>query len=46
MCEKCIELEAKINHYRDFTKQRFDPLTEQRIKELIAELERQKEAMH
>jgi hypothetical protein len=29
-----------------FLQQRFDPLTEERIKAMIAELEQRKEAMH
>jgi hypothetical protein len=46
MCEQCVELETKITHYRTFLRQGFDPLTEHRIKELIADLERQKHFMH
>jgi hypothetical protein len=41
MCEQC-----EILHYRGFLQQRFDPLTEQRIKELIADLEQRKATMH
>jgi hypothetical protein len=46
MCEQCQTLQKQILHYRQFLKQRFDPLTEQRIKATIAELEQRKEAMH
>jgi hypothetical protein len=46
MCDECDKLAEKISHYRLFLNNRFDPLTEERIKALIAELERQKETMH
>jgi cell division protein ZapA (FtsZ GTPase activity inhibitor) len=46
MCDQCQQLEAKILHFRQFLRQRFDPLTEERIKAMIAELEQRKEAMH
>jgi hypothetical protein len=39
MCDQC-------NHLREFLKQRFDPLTEERIKAMIADLEQRKGAMH
>ncbi len=43
MCAKCDDLQKQISHYRSFLRQRFDPLTESRIKETIADLERQKD---
>ena len=46
MCERCEELQKTISRYRELLRQRFDPLTESRIKELITDLERQKDAMH
>ena len=46
MCDQCDKLKEKIAHYRVFLNQRFDTLTEERIKALIADLERQKAAMH
>lgn len=46
MCDHCDKLEEKISHYRLFLNQRFDPLTEERIRALIADLERQRETMH
>jgi hypothetical protein len=46
MCDQCDRLKEQISHYRRFLNQRFDVLTEERIKDLIAGLERQKEAMH
>ena len=45
MCDQCDKLEEKISHYRLFLNQRFDPLTEDRTRALIADLERQKETM-
>jgi hypothetical protein len=46
MCDECDKLQASISHYKEFLKQRFDPLTEARIKSVIAELERRKAALH
>jgi len=46
MCLECQEIEKQIAHYRRFLQQRFDVLTETRIQELIADLQRQKDAMH
>jgi hypothetical protein len=47
MCNKCAELDKKIAHFRRFvTGYLFDPLTDERIKGLIRDLERQKQALH
>jgi hypothetical protein len=46
MCNECDKLQEVISHYRQFLEQRFDPLTEQRIKNVIADLERRKAALH
>jgi hypothetical protein len=46
MCEECEKLQGKITHYRQLLKQRFDHLTEERMKQLIADLERRKKAIH
>jgi hypothetical protein len=46
MCEECEKVQRKITRYRQFLKQRFDPLTEERMKQLVADLERRKKAMH
>jgi hypothetical protein len=46
MCGQCSKIQEQILHYRGFLKQPFDPLTEQRIKEAIKELEQRKEDMH
>ena len=46
MCEECVKLENKIAHYQRFLKQRYDPLTEERIKQAVQELEQQKASLH
>lgn len=46
MCDECNDLDRRILHYRTFLKQRFDVLTEERIQELIADLEQEKTAKH
>jgi hypothetical protein len=38
MCDQCGKLKEKISHYRVFLNQRFDALTEEQIKALIADL--------
>jgi hypothetical protein len=46
MCEKCIELDKKIAHYRRFENIGLDPLTTDRIKRLIDDIQRIRNAMH
>jgi hypothetical protein len=46
MCEKCRQLEQKIEHCRKFVMQGFNKLTADRINELIRDLQRQKAQMH
>jgi hypothetical protein len=46
MCDRCQQLESKIQRYRRFVTQDLDALTVERIQELILELEQRKEAMH
>jgi hypothetical protein len=46
MCDKCQQLETDIQRYRKFVAQGLDPLTVERINELIQELQQRKEAMH
>jgi hypothetical protein len=46
MCDECDKLQDAISHYQQFLKQRFDPLTEARIKTVIVDLERRKSALH
>jgi hypothetical protein len=46
MCEKCVEINEKIEHYRLIQRSIMDQLTVDHAKELIAELEAQKAALH
>jgi hypothetical protein len=46
MCEWCEELQKMTLRCREFLRRRFDPLTESRMKKLIADLQRQKDTMH
>ena len=46
MCEKCEQLAEKIARYRQIVEQALDPLTTDRIRDLIGELEQRKAAMH
>jgi hypothetical protein len=42
MCEKCEQLAKKIVRYREIVEEAFDPLTTQRIRDLISDLEQRK----
>ena len=46
MCDRCVELDAKIAHYRRLVSQLTDPLTTERAANLIAEIQAQKAALH
>jgi hypothetical protein len=46
MCDKCVELDKKIEHYREVTLAIGDELTIERIKALIADLQAQKGILH
>jgi hypothetical protein len=46
MCDKCIELDGKIEHYQRICASITDQLTIDRIKELIRDLYEQKIALH
>jgi cell fate (sporulation/competence/biofilm development) regulator YmcA (YheA/YmcA/DUF963 family) len=46
MCEKCAELDERIERYRRVSSSINDQLTIDRIKELIEELQLQKAALH
>jgi hypothetical protein len=46
MCDKCIELDKKIEHYREITLAIGDELTIERIKALIGDLKAQKAILH
>ena len=42
MCEQCQYFEKQIALYTRFLTNRFDPLTEERIKDAISDLEKRK----
>ena len=46
MCEKCVEIDAKIVRYRRIVDSGFDALTQRRIDELIDDLAAEKLALH
>lgn len=46
MCNKCDEIDQKIEHYRSIVSRLTDQLTNERIAELIADLEKQKAGLH
>jgi hypothetical protein len=45
MCEKCQQLETRIQRYRKFIAQGLDPAAVERINALIQELQQRKEAI-
>jgi hypothetical protein len=46
MCEKCNELDSKIQHYERMRLAIADQVTMDRIKELVAEMRGQKASIH
>jgi hypothetical protein len=46
MCDKCIEIDKTIDRYRKIQRSIGDQVTVDRPKELIADLEAQKAALH
>jgi hypothetical protein len=46
MCEKCVELDDKIQHYERIRSAISDQLTVDRIKELVEQMRAQKAALH
>ena len=46
MCEQCNEFQTQIDKYHRFLKQRYDPLTEERMKAAVVELEQRKANLH
>ena len=46
MCEKCVEIDKVIARYQRILLSIFDQLTTDRIKELIAEMNAIKAALH
>jgi hypothetical protein len=46
MCQECDDLQTQIMRYRALLSSGFDILTVERVNELVADLERRKEALH
>jgi hypothetical protein len=46
MCDKCIELDRKINRYRQITERVLDPLLAEGVGKLIEQVEAEKAALH
>jgi hypothetical protein len=46
MCDECEKLDKRIGQYRVLSGQISDVLTKERIRELVEELEQQKDALH
>jgi FAD/FMN-containing dehydrogenase len=46
MCDKCVELDGKIEHYQRLSSRITDQRTLDGIKELIASMKAQKAALH
>jgi uncharacterized membrane-anchored protein len=46
MCDKCVELDAKIEHYRRMASRITDQAVLDRIKELIERAKTEKTALH
>ena len=46
MCNQCVEIDKTIERYRNILRSINDQLTLDRAKELIADLEAQKAALH
>jgi hypothetical protein len=46
MCEKCVEIDQKIDHYRTLAARILDQATIYGVQKLIAELQAQKAALH
>jgi hypothetical protein len=46
MCDKCVELDSKIDHYRFLADRITDQLTIDGIKQLIERMQAEKAALH
>jgi hypothetical protein len=46
MCDKCIELDKKIEHYRQLAERVRDPLLTEGVGKLTEEMKAQKAAFH
>jgi hypothetical protein len=46
VCEKCVEIDSKIEHYKAMRSRILDKITVDGISDLIAELEAKKAELH
>jgi hypothetical protein len=46
MCEKCVEIDKKIERFRLITRQILDPAFNEAAERQVAELEAEKAALH
>jgi len=46
MCDKCKEIDIKIEHYRQLAERVPNPLLTERVAKLIEEMEAEKAALH
>lgn len=46
MCEKCVEIDLRIAHYRKINTPALDPLTRERLVEAISKFEAEKDKLH
>jgi hypothetical protein len=46
MCDRCVELDHKIEHYKRISASITDQLTIDRIKELVEQMKAEKTALH
>jgi hypothetical protein len=46
MCEKCLEIDEKIERYRRLAKQISDPMANEQAERLIADLKAKKDSFH
>jgi hypothetical protein len=46
MCDECVKLDQKIEHYKGMIARIPDPLTTERVGKLIEDLQAQKAALH
>jgi hypothetical protein len=46
MCDKCIQLDKKIEHYERLASAMADELTVERLRESVREMRAQKNALH
>jgi hypothetical protein len=46
MCDKCVEIDERIERHRRIVSRTTDELTNERLAELIADLQAQKAAFH